>query len=746
MKLTPEQKEALSHARKLVEWGVPVFVAHRKPHEVGTFYLPHGWPDTDVSLDAIDQWRPGDALCAVMGGVVDALDIDPRNLTDASREALSAWEWPPVYGVATTPSGGTHHLIAPQGDGKRTGVIPGLDLQGGRPDGSGRGFLFIAPTERFSKATGELAEYRWTVPPDLSAVAAHRVSFPSVGDNTPLLLSGTAKIATGTQAEQTLMSQILAVKRALPGERNTIVNKAAYTLGGFVGGQLLSENTVRQELVDACKTELGGNGLWDENTSEVIQLVDRGIADGKAVPFLSDVEFWAGRSDFWHIRQAAFSGKVSPLAVLDLVISRVIVSTPHWVMLPPLAIGRKKSGASLNFFVGVVGGSGYGKDEAADLAEELVSFPQMGLDAGGRIRWPVSFTTAPLGSGEGICHAYRVRTNKGSVPLDNPNVLFLCGEVDDLSAQAGRVGSTVMPQLRKMFQGQLIGFTYADPTRTVPLQKHSYRACLEVNIQPQKAGVILFDRDGGTPQRFLWSPSTDKAIPFEDTLWPGHIAWDLPREIQEWRRSDGVGGPGGNQGAYFINYPSDIREEIKADRIPRVRGEMDGKTDDESHGMLVRLKLAAGYALLGGRVSISKDDWFRAGLRHEMSKSVRGKVWEEIHEENRRSSVRKGKILAVRDLARDEEYEDREEKKVRDRILEVLGKVMDEEGREGVKESGKGRNSHTCDHAVKGGWFPRTKIGQQLSVKQKKIYGRVLELMVEEKVIEVCQDRWFRVT
>ena len=43
--------------------------------------------------------------------------------------------------------------------------MPGLDLQGGREDGSGRGFVFLPPTVRPSKVDGERRGYRFEVAP-----------------------------------------------------------------------------------------------------------------------------------------------------------------------------------------------------------------------------------------------------------------------------------------------------------------------------------------------------------------------------------------------------------------------------------------------------------------------------------------------------------------------------------------------------------------------------------------------------
>lgn len=133
---------ALAVARDLVAMGVPIF---RAPG----MQLPTRWQNTPPSDSTaeIDAWQPGDGLAAVMGHTFDAIDIDPRN--GGQENVLDAFT---TYGRQRTPRGGVHGLIAPLGVGKHQSVLPGVDLQGGRPDGTGRGFIWIAPTVRHGKA------------------------------------------------------------------------------------------------------------------------------------------------------------------------------------------------------------------------------------------------------------------------------------------------------------------------------------------------------------------------------------------------------------------------------------------------------------------------------------------------------------------------------------------------------------------------------------------------------------------
>ena len=132
--------------RSLIACGVPIFRA-RPAHDErdlwlsaggsgGTgYWLPREWQPSEPNPDVLSLWEPGDALCAVMGHRYDAVDVDPRNGGEATQTALiEAGHWPRVFGVAETPSGGRHELIAPLGVGSRDAVLPGIDLKGGRQE------------------------------------------------------------------------------------------------------------------------------------------------------------------------------------------------------------------------------------------------------------------------------------------------------------------------------------------------------------------------------------------------------------------------------------------------------------------------------------------------------------------------------------------------------------------------------------------------------------------------------------
>jgi hypothetical protein len=174
------RKRATEHpditiVRDLIRMSVPVFVAARADTfpSGGTgdtgYHLPSGWQQTEPDESALDDYRPGGAVAAVMGTTFDVPDTDPRHGGDDSFDHLVTElerGVPVSYATALTPSGGWHDYVAALGIGKHTGWRPGLDLQGGREDGTSASFVFLPPTERKSKADGKVYPYTWDEPPE----------------------------------------------------------------------------------------------------------------------------------------------------------------------------------------------------------------------------------------------------------------------------------------------------------------------------------------------------------------------------------------------------------------------------------------------------------------------------------------------------------------------------------------------------------------------------------------------------
>jgi hypothetical protein len=297
---------------------------------------------------------------------------------------------------------------------------------------------------------------------------------------------------------------------------------------------------------------------------------------------------WQSRDTLEQIQQWAYARMCSPWAVLGVCLARALTTVPPWITLPPIIGGR----GSLNYFVALVGPSGTGKGAAEAVAPEIIT-PDIHV--------------SPAGSGEGLAHQY-VHIEKRELIRDRNAVLFSIPEIDTLMSVGNRTGSTILSKLRSAFSGEEIGFSYADPTKRLLVGAHNYRLCLVMGVQPEKAAPLLGDSGGGTPQRFLWLPSTDPNITIgrPDTPPPLHIP-----ETRDW-----VGRPRN------LTIPPIVEETLLTEHVKRARGEGDAL---DGHALFVREKTAMALAIVDGRQDMNEQDWELSGL--VMAKSTETRAY-----------------------------------------------------------------------------------------------------------------------
>lgn len=358
--------------------------------------------------------------------------------------------------------------------------------------------------------------------------------------------------------------------------------------------------------------------------------------------------FWDARPHLRHLHTFARARRVSPWAALGVALARVITATPHHVALPPIVGGQ----ASLNLFVGLVGPSGSGKGAAEAVAAEAINV--------GHIE------NHKTGSGEGIAHGYMKR-EKGEVVQHTHAVLFSVPEIDTLSALGNRQGATLMPELRSAWSGERLGFGYADPTKRLPVPAHEYRLCLVAGIQPHRAGALLDDADGGTPQRFLWMPATDPHAPDTPPACPETMQW-LPPDTGA--RSI-LRQP---SGAIHVRVCATARHTIDAASLARTRGEGDAL---DGHALLGRLKAAAGLAILDGRLEVTDHDWELSETIQRRSDATRGRVLAALRERQEESNAARAVAEAHRAVKVEETVTEAAIKRVCGVVLRKLRKEGD---------------------------------------------------------------------
>jgi len=386
--------------------------------------------------------------------------------------------------------------------------------------------------------------------------------------------------------------------------------------------------------------------------------------------FDPDIEeaFWTSRPHLEQIRQFARARRTSPWAVLGVALTRIVTFCPPSYVLPAIIGGR----ASINLFTGIVAKSGGGKGASEAAATDAIDLPQ-------------DIHTVGVGSGEGIAHQYvrYVPPNKkndepGGMEQHNDRVLFTASEVDTLANLHSRQGSTLLAELRKLYMGEELSFAYVDPTKRLKVAKHTYRAGLIVGIQPARAGTLLDDADGGTPQRFVWLPGTDTKMPDQPPEEPEPIRWAKPVPTMV--------GPS----QVVIKVCDTARNTIDREHVKRNRGDGDAL---DGHALLTRLKWAAAFGILDGRLEVTDSDWELAGTLMQMSQHTRQQIVDEIAEKKRAANLARGIEYAEREVLKDESVAEAGTKRVARRLyakLEAAGELPRAELRRAINSRDRG--------------------------------------------------------
>lgn len=494
---------------------------------------------------------------------------------------------------------------------------------------------------------------------------------PRPVDNVVPITKGAAS-AYGQSALRDECAQLAATTAG----RNHRLNTAAFNLAGLVAAGHLG----RQEVIDALTaaahiaSNRGDHPLTDHEIAATIESGFRGSTEkvgARAVPdlptldvdtiegtapaapagtrtgdvaaiFEAEADFWESRASLTQIYTAALSRMCAPWAVLAQCAARALTGVRPNVTLPAIIGGP----GSLNWFAAVVAPSGGGKGSASAVARELVTDPTRERN---------------MGSGEGIIGAFYRPGSKTEPDEIHEAVMFHADEIDTLTALNGRTGSTTMPILRSGFAGETLGFSYITRGRDVHLEAHSYRMTMVVSVQPARAGGLMSDHAGGTPQRFMWFPGVDHRIteePPTDQIYP--LALPSPSEWLYPRT---------------LTIPAEARRLILAERAKAGRGESHAL---DGHAIFCREKFAYSLALLDNRTEMNSEDWRLSGIAAEVSTRTRDWVTAQLASSADAEAEEKGRILGVTYAASDDEKAHRAAQRSNRIARWVLDKLGDE--------------------------------------------------------------------
>ena len=328
--------------------------------------------------------------------------------------------------------------------------------------------------------------------------------------------------------------------------------------------------------------------------------------------------------------QRARSRRCAPLSTLAVVLVRATCQIPPAVVLSPIIGGC----VAPNMFAALVGDSGAGKG-ASEAA---------GRDA---IRYNVEDPTLPEfspGSGEGIARTL----------MAEPTALFIANEIDTLAALFACKGQTLEPELRKLYMGERLGFANAGKDTRTKVDALSYRAGLIVGVQPLRAGALLNAADGGTPQRFLWAPTRDPDMPTERPAPMDPLDMFPPY----WANKDRE-----------ITVCAAARADIERQHVDYHRG-VAGVDPFDRHGLLTRLKVAAGLMVLAGRNEVTEGDWDIAGAIMAVSRATRAGLARAAEEQRHRRVIAR----AAEAVEREEYIGESKLRRAKRRVLSIIDK------------------------------------------------------------------------
>ncbi|MGW4120752.1 hypothetical protein [Nocardia sp. NPDC004711] len=363
-------------------------------------------------------------------------------------------------------------------------------------------------------------------------------------------------------------------------------------------------------------------------------------------------EFWTARPELTHIRAFARARMAGPYSTLAVVLARAVCSIEPTTQLPP-TIGKN---ASLNFFVALVGRSGAGKGASEGAGRDAVKFLNEQADL-------IAAESFPIGTGQGLRAAYMRAPDKDEVEQYPTGVqvrtccMFTAPEIDSLTALGQTPGSVLMPELRKLYSGEELGQGNATREARVIVPEHSYRAVLIAGVQPGRGRALLDDSDGGTPQRFLWVPVTDRGAPDITPECPE------PLEISITRR-----------GKTVVAVPESVVAPLKEIRLRMLRD--DPRVDPlDGHRGLTRLKVAFAFAVLAGRSSrVTEDDWELAGHLMQVSDRTRGQIESVLQEQGRAANYARAHSEADRAEVLEQRKLEREQARVKKSVTVKLAR------------------------------------------------------------------------
>lgn len=424
---------------------------------------------------------------------------------------------------------------------------------------------------------------------------------------------------------------------------------------------------------------------------------------------VDDEDFWTSAPQLEQVRGWARARRAGPYALLGELLLQVTGRVPPQVRLPPLGSydGTNAQGAaSLNQIVASVAGSGMSKGLAHAIARQVMQWPE-GLDS------PVY---ASLGSGEGIAATFVAcqrdpDTRQYTMTRLAWSAVLSATEVDKFAALITRKNATLGGTLRGAWSGEALGEANATEEKRRYVPDNSYRLGIVVHVQPGRGGALLNEEEtaGGTPQRILWLPARDPAIPDTAPPTPDVIKWIPPREITSAYAALKSVGLDHIESIAPVILPvcGTALEEIDRAAVARHRGEANAL---DGHALLVREKLAASLGVFLGHFGVTDDDWKLAGHLMRVSRETREGISRELHRVAEQENEARGKAEVKRARMVRQAEESDGISKASQRVLKIL--------------------------ADRNAWMSHSDLRRTVGARHRDFYDEAIERLLKETAIE----------
>jgi len=259
----------LAAALRYASQGIPVFpLAPRSKFPlIAAADGGHGLHDATTDAAQIQAWwtaHPTGNIGLRTGVVFDVIDLDSEAAVDALESARAGRER--INGPVVATAKGFHYFVLPTGLGNRAGVLPGVDFRGAG------GYVAAPPSVHPSGV-----RYRWIIHDRLGQAPSWLLEL--IGprrERTVNSCKEAAPIEPGrarAYGRAALRDELRQLADAQPGERNSRLNLAAWSLGRLIAMRALDET----ETVAALKTAGLALGL---GTREVERTIASGINAG----------------------------------------------------------------------------------------------------------------------------------------------------------------------------------------------------------------------------------------------------------------------------------------------------------------------------------------------------------------------------------------------------------------------------------------------------------------------------------